>query len=477
MKPCVYREEYMARDLSLEIRTSFEAHLDDCLECRELIERWRAIEEPFVMWRNECMKTAPTRNNAARLVERFRERRTPPRVRPLAWAAAVVAMAMGIAFFVDWQGSKTEKAFQTGPPPVVAERSSSHGLDRIEIGDPVGKLLDVPVGERMLARLGKDRVGLDSQTSVRILELDQKVARLRLTKGKVACQVSRREKGGEFQVEAGEFVVRVLGTRFSVAMAEKSEIEVQVAEGTVDVHGPGVEGIEVRAGQGVKIPARGRVELAQVTPHVVEQIDSLLSEIALAGEPDPEVAPQETPEPRARERRDAGAHSRKSIHGAAAKHTRDGDDLKTWRRWIIEGRHMEAERALEAHLDRSPTDGQAWMLLADLRRRGNRWRSAVESYRRAAELSGFNQARFMAGSILQDKLGDDQGAVDMLEEYIRPSSGRTALRAEAMVRLARSYLRLGRRDRAKKLLQEVVDRSGAPISAKARGMLEKIEGP
>ena len=102
----------------------------------------------------------------------------------------------------------------------------------------------------------------------------------------------------------------------------------------------------------------------------------------------------------------------------------------------------------------------------------------MESYRRAAALSGFNRSRFMAGSILQDKLGDDQGAVDLLEKHIRPSDGRTALKAEAMVRLARSYLGLGRSDRAKELLEEVVVRhSGAPISAKARYMLEKIAGP
>ncbi len=54
----------------------------------------------------------------------------------------------------------------------------------------------------------------------------------------------------------------------------------------------------------------------------------------------------------------------------------------------------------------------------------------MESHRRAAALSGFNRSRFMAGSILQDKLGDDQGAVDLLEEHIRPSDGRTALKAD-----------------------------------------------
>ncbi len=63
----------------------------------------------------------------------------------------------------------------------------------------------------------------------------------------------------------------------------------------------------------------------------------------------------------------------------------------------------------------------------------------------------------------------------------RSTSGRpTAVQRSrpTMVRLAQSYLRLGRSDRAKELLEEVVVRhSGAPISAKARDMLEKMAWP
>jgi tetratricopeptide (TPR) repeat protein len=146
---------------------------------------------------------------------------------------------------------------------------------------------------------------------------------------------------------------------------------------------------------------------------------------------------------------------------------------------VAAGRHAEAERVLGERLAAAPGDGEAWMLLADCRRNQGRWQEAVDAYRRAAAVERDawkpNRARFLAGSLLQDRLGRQAEAGALFEEYLAHAGG-GSLRAEAMLRLAVCLRKTGDRERSRALLQEIVrDHPGTPSASRAAELIEERE--
>ena len=154
--------------------------------------------------------------------------------------------------------------------------------------------------------------------------------------------------------------------------------------------------------------------------------------------------------------------------------------MATWRKWVVEGRYADARQALSAHLEKSPGDGAGWALLADCHRKTKNWDGAINAYRKTIQRSGpseANRARILAASILLEHLQQYESAAKMLEQYLATSGGGAALRPEAMVRLARAYIGLNRKQRAKALLVEVTrDYGNHSVATKARRLLESLEG-
>jgi cytochrome c-type biogenesis protein CcmH/NrfG len=145
---------------------------------------------------------------------------------------------------------------------------------------------------------------------------------------------------------------------------------------------------------------------------------------------------------------------------------------------IVENRLDDARTGLTGHLKRSPLDTTAWSLLADCERKSGRWGQSVAAYEKVIALAPAGErrrAKYRAAAILQDQLGDHGRAASFLEDYVKTSAGGDPVLAEAMVRLARSYLQLGRQTRAKQLLLQVTgEHGGTRAATRASEMLKTL---
>jgi TolA-binding protein len=331
----------------------------------------------------------------------------------------------------------------------------------------------IPAAEnsRTLVLLGRDRIGLDEPAQAVISEVSERAVRLELLAGTIACEVAPRDGGQAFAVEAGEVTVRVVGTRFMVSRAGGSTT-VLVDEGAVEIRRPGMRPATTRAGQGLEILEDGAVNRIEASDGARAQLNQLVAERQLGQKPDretdaPQAPPADTAQPEMTAAREAAADRGSRPAG-----------LDTWRSWILAGRYDDAERALTAHLAKAPNDSEALMLLANCRRKAGRWRAAVSAYERLIETAGSsraNMARFKAGVLYQERLGDHAVAAKMFEGYLRAGSAAKPLESEAMLRLGKSLLALGRTQRAEAVLRATAARQdGSMASLRARELLEKI---
>jgi TolA-binding protein len=270
-------------------------------------------------------------------------------------------------------------------------------------------------------------------------------------------------------VEAGGAILRVVGTRFLVAYDPDTGLVVQVSEGAVVVTTGSGERHEVEAGWTLERPAPGATIRRPLEPRDVAAIDLLLEgKTPGVADPDP-PGDDEPPAPRRKPKRLRGREPPAPVP--------DRGSLVASRERILEGRYREAEAALVELLASTPGSVEAWSLLGDCRRKAGRWKQAIQAYEKVIALAGdsadANRARYVAATIHQDELGGHAAATRLLQAYLEQARGFRPLEAEAMLRLAVSYIELGRMERARELLRDVVARHGGTLaSVKARRILK-----
>jgi tetratricopeptide (TPR) repeat protein len=284
-------------------------------------------------------------------------------------------------------------------------------------------------------------------------------------------------------VETPDFTVEVIGTRFLVDLNGAGEQAVViVSDGKVNVRGAKIGKHSLAAGEALEIDSVLEVRLA-------DNEDLIALNDLLAGSPSSQPAPalaHATPRPDAGEFAGIGSDGSKNdvvMEPAGASpdsHEATDSDLSSiskWREWVIEGRLDEARFALRDHLKQNPSDANAWSLLADCERKRSNWAQAVVAYDKLVALSEgerANRARFKAALIIQDRLGDHEGAVKALEQFLAQGGNGTLLEARAKVRLAGSLMALNKPERAREYLLWVVEKSNdAAMISKAKYMLEQ----
>jgi ferric-dicitrate binding protein FerR (iron transport regulator) len=471
MKACNRVDEYLDDRLGPGESAAFEEHLEQCSECQTMIEGWRELQRVLYRGTVEAEPDIPQHpGEVARLVARARERRIPAVARygrAVGLAAAAAAAALAFVLIVDYVDPLgSEPAEQ--PAPMQS----------------VGRALEAPADGPLLTVIGTDRIGLGPGSRVIVVEAIAGQTRLRLDRGLVACAVQSREDGAEFVVEAGDRTVRVTGTMFLVELIPGGGLGVQVAEGTVVVGSPGEDHGTVTAGKSLTISRSGQVRIADASPTLLSRLDALFDESPRAGEPVAlvESEPEDLASDEVGDVEPAAAASATEAPSAAAGSggpatVPEPGSLADWRAWIIQGRHAEAEHAISGYLARHPADTAAWSLLADCRRKAGRWSAAVEAYRKVVDLAPAteaNRARFMAGTILGDRLGSHAAAASLFADYLT-STGHRPLAAEAMLRRAGCLRALGRAGEAIGLLEDLIARHGGSSAAiKARRQLEEI---
>ncbi|MCP4676603.1 MAG: tetratricopeptide repeat protein [Deltaproteobacteria bacterium] len=486
MKPCADFDKYCDKGLDRDGNAAFEAHLEDCPSCRAQVVQWRNIEREIVSTESQREAAQPKWN--ARVRERLTDpntRRRSTRPALIVWAAAVAAMIASGAFVYLTMHKETEsrQTQKTLADSVVITASifTPDNLESTELVYPRDEALEAPGTGRILARIGEDSLGLEAHGRVRMIEIGSLTTRLVLERGMLACAVSSREKSGEFEIAAGRYTVRVLGTVFAVTWREEKGLQVDVSEGTVEVIGPGGGSWRVGSGQRLRVSAGESGVMNNVEGDDLKRIERLLSDVAIEKKDETEndeVDQEAAQESDADNEVIGGKEIEPQNKRTRATNTRS-TSLDTWREWVINGRLDDAERSLYKHLQRSPTDEDAWWLFADCQRKAGKWQSALTSYLRVVDLTRgaeANRARFLAGSVAQDKLKKHAMAIELFENYLRiGKSGRT-LEAEAMMRLARALIATGRSSRAKPILEEVIEKHGGTSAATgARRLLDKIE--
>lgn len=253
----------------------------------------------------------------------------------LAAAAALLSVALGPA-------EPTPLAFTL--PDGTAGGSgafvSTETPESIAFGD--GSTLDLAAG-----------------SDVRFAHVDAAGARLDLQRGHVRLDVVHRDDGTRWAVQAGPFVVHVVGTRFAVGWdPETRAFELHMEEGRVLLEGPAMERRPVSAGETVQVTAPDE-------PPSVVHLD--LPDEGEEGDPG-EVAALAEPEP----------------EEAAPARARSEQAALDWRRLAREGRHGDAVRA--ADWDRLLATGAPGdlILLGDAARfdgQGERAAAAYEAVR------------------------------------------------------------------------------------------------
>jgi len=456
-------------------------------------EGWRELQLALAREATEAEPGIPQPGEATRLVARARERRAPAAARRgwifgLAAAAAAAAVLLVVVLSLtsgdSAPGGTEVRPLQVSGILIVGERAS----DIAPLSS--GERLETPDDGRAVLSLGGDRLGVAPGSSVLLGVTSETEASFSLERGRVACDVTPRTASGSFEVEAAGYVVAVRGTRFSVEIGEGDGLRVEVAEGKVEVsRDSGRVGL-VEAGGYLTASPGGEVSSGTVDSEALARLDALLDErpgVAAAATVGGTTEDVETAD-RGAEEQAMDEGERAPVDGTAG-HDRagspragrrgPGDPLATWREWVIQGRYDEAEYELAAHLAGHASDTAAWSLLADCRRKAGRWGGAVEAYRRVfqlAEPGEANRARFIAGTILQDRLGDPSAAAALYADYLSSPSTKP-LAAEALVRRARCLLSTGRRADAVELLERVVDLHGGTTAAiEARRLLGEIGG-
>jgi ferric-dicitrate binding protein FerR (iron transport regulator) len=491
MKACARLHDYRDGLLHGAVETSFEAHLADCDECRKSVSLWGALEHELGEMDREGKQRIPQPSAAARqaLVARARGARGPsfaPRL--VAAVAALALVIVGVALYLTQtdEGPTAEErdSLATAPAQNAAVQAVVHYISPTDtktedLSLTPGDVIPAAENSRTLVLLGRDRIGLDEPTEAVLAEVDEHTVRLKLLAGTIACDVAPRGDGQAFVIEAGEATVRVVGTRFMVSRAEVSTTVV-VDEGVVEVRRRGKRSETTTAGQGLEIIEGGiakRIEASQAARSLLNQ---LITEHRRAQTPH-----RQADDAQAIAVADAGSDEATQpgpaqAKGAGADRGSGATGLETWRTWVLAGQYDAAERALTAHLAQKPNDSEALVLLANCRRKAGRWRAAASTYERVIQVAGpsrANMARFKAGVLYQERLGEHASAAKLFDGYLRAGSGPKPMQPEAMLRLGRSLLALGRTERARAVLERVAARQdGNPASLKALELLKKITG-
>ncbi len=480
MKACVWLHDHRDNLLQEAQKASFEAHLECCEKCRSSISLWSALENELGEMDREGKQSMPRPSASATqaLVARARRAHGPmftPRL--VAAVAALALVSVGVALYLTRTNENTtaeERDLVAAPRSqdaavqAVVQYISPTKTETINLSLTPGEVIPAAEKSRTLVLLGRDRIGFDESTRAVLSEVDERTVRLKLLAGTIACEVAPRGNGHAFIIEAGEVTVEVVGTRFMVSRDDVSTTVI-VDKGAVEIHHKGKRSETTRAGLGLEILIDGAVKRIEASKGERTLLDQLITEYQREQTPHEEI---DAPQAAGRAESSSDKATRDSSHTSAG--------LGTWRTWVLAGRYDDAERALTAHLAQKTNDSEALVLLANCRRKAGRWRASATAYERlirVAAPSRANMARFKAGVLYQERLGEHANAAKLFESYLRATSDRKPLESEAMLRLGKSLLALGRTERAEAVLKKTAARrDGSPASLKARELLEKING-
>ena len=504
MRPCDLRNVYLDAGLPPDETTAFEKHLAVCRDCSDWVYEWRMFERGVNRWAKSRTVSPVTVSEAAALVERAeasRRRRGDGRYGRLSLvtvgmsvAAASAAVVMFMIFRTPEADSPQSRATPEIHAPVVQAVVS--GLEETDVSVSVGAHLVAPSDRSVTAVIDKDRIALSSKGRMRLIRLDRGQVRLGLESGTVACRVDKRNAGEEFVVNAGDYSVRVVGTRFSVTRAPLG-VQVVVQEGAVRVEEAGGERWLLHAGDlltdsgGQPVVKRAdsdalrRVDVLFESPRTTEGAEAaaMMTEEPAAPPPDEAFSPDRVTAPVPSEESvleettDLGFASVSSPAGKKKKEQIVAD-IPGWRKMVIDGRADDARREMRTYLKSSPNDSRVLALYADAARKSQSFQEAVRAYKKVIEIgddANASRAMYMLGSLYQAPLAQHQKAVEMLQAYKKSGHVSHELSELTDVKIAKSLVALGKCRAAKQAIAHLLKQSGSFVVENARKMIESCD--
>ncbi len=524
MKLCQLRTGYLDRTLDREELRVFESHLRGCKHCRDKTNEWRHFEGALKSIEQSRHITPVTIKDATELM--FQAERPPNLfLRPLTLVTAPLAAAAFLLAVFLWTHEFLFSSGEVDSVPVRIELVSSHNTEVIA-ADRLRDPIVAPVGGALVASIDADRVGMAPNAEMRIIRASERVVRIRLERGTVACSVSPRRGNGRFMVEAGDYMVSVLGTKFKVTKTPATPLEVTVERGTVRVENAKGVSWFLNKGDIFAVDQSGRVVPDRAEPlALAATMNRLLRPAFEAGprRPDPgepresvnaaqgsadgpravagatlseSTAPTtpaaaEPERPTSRTVQTVARTSRPTVTPSSRVHKAVSinapekkaptGELPTWRQWILDGRMADARVAMKRYLKSAPADGKAWALLADCERKERNWYSAVTAYEKVIEHGSAKQAshaKYMAATIYQERLNDHRQALKMFKEYRRSGFVQGELRDLTDVKMARSLIAVGDCAEATQVLGAVIENQGNSfVAANAKKLIKKCDRP
>ncbi len=470
MNSCSHKEPYLDRSLGTDAKGRFEDHLERCESCASAVRAWRDLRPRVADELSGPDVREPTELDVHQLVERAHRERVEQSADRRRWpviaAAAVLVLIIPSALiFKDTLEREDPLVESVSDEPIVELAIIGPGDEHPRrVAHPINLPIDSAPGGGTVVEIGDDLVTLFHTARLRFAGDDSGNTLLKLDYGKILCVVSPKDLGDSFTVEAGRFRVQVIGTRFSIERRSEQAIEVAVSEGIVEVLGPGNAVWRLEPGDRLRLPEEDDENVLRThndaREHRIREV--LISDEGEGGTP-------------RRPGKPVFLRSRGEINNQSDD---DKSDIARFRAWIITGRYDDASGGLTEWLSERPKDQAAWSLLADCHRKAGKWERAVEAYGRVIALTPperANRARFLSGVIFQDQLERHDEAAAMFEQHLETDQSTSPQRTAATLRLARTYIALGRTERARRLLEDVVTiASDTPSGQRAAALLEQL---
>lgn len=468
MSGCTDLDMYLNRGLSPVETIEFERHLLSCDHCRIGIDKWQSVRGELLALMAESIPNI-TEFGAKGLVHRAQLQHAAPHEgtwqrRRLWVGVGAVAASAALVFWMTRPVEPSPEASAPSAPAVATRTETQPALLSPDADNGAPEILTVQETGSSV-EIGHARVALAEAGRVQIKQSDAKQTRLKLLSGTVAIDLPHAAGREALSIEAAGYTVKVVGTRFWVAHGAAKGIEVGVERGIVRVVEPDGTVHEVRQGKKLSTDTDGEISVIPITDGERARMVQLLTEDAVVAGGDTADAAQSVELSRSNSIGKIGA-----VDGAGSL-----DEIKDW---IISGELQKSERALTAYLRKDPTDAEATALLASCMRKAGKYDQAVNAYKQMMSVGTpveKNQARFMAGALLQDRLGRHQEAVRYFEAYLDEAPAVRANTVEARMRLAQSLHALGRDTEYRNLLTVIVrEHGGTEAAVKAAHALEAL---
>ncbi|MCB9786341.1 MAG: FecR domain-containing protein [Deltaproteobacteria bacterium] len=274
------RDAASANDLA-----ALHAHADACADCDAARRRRVAYDE--VVGRAVAALDAEGELSAAawvRVRDGVEAAASPRRAWGWAWPVGIAA-AGALAFVLVGRAQVEAPRVALSPSAPLASTSASPegvaqaaptlaAVDGPDHGDPQarpGEHLRTGAEARTVVAFGRHVLTLAPETDVEVVDWSPRAMVLRLRRGALDCDVARASADERFEVRSEGVRVRVLGTRFTVAVEGDGATGVSVEHGLVEVADAGGS-TRLAAGQWDRFGGA----LSRVAPSGAPEVDSLV---------------------------------------------------------------------------------------------------------------------------------------------------------------------------------------------------------